>query len=122
MTYQSFLKVVLSLQKQSRVLDKLYEQKVDLYDFADPYNAIIQELIFEIYGEQGLDWFTWFCYENDFGQGTLEAWDENKNRICYGHESLWEYLEKHHSKEARLAQQDSNDQQPGEAVRKHSVA
>jgi hypothetical protein len=48
----------------------------------------------EIYGEEGVDWFSWFCYENDYGQGGLEAWDENKNPICYSFESLWEYLEK----------------------------
>jgi len=93
MTYEDFLKVTLQLQKQDRLISDVYKLNVDLFEFVDPYHQIISTLIKEIYGEQGLDWFGWFCYENDFGQGGLEAWDENEKPICYSHESLWEYLE-----------------------------
>jgi len=96
MTYENFLKLTLGLQKQDRIIDELYKHKVDLIEFADPYHQIISTLIREIYGEQGLDWFSWFCYENDYGQGGLEAWDEDKNPICYSHESLWQFLEENH--------------------------
>lgn len=94
MTYERFLKITLVLKRQDEIINRLYKNKVDLIDFVDPYHEIVTELIKEVYGEEGYDWFSWFCYENDFGSGTLEAWDENKNRICYSHESLWEYLEK----------------------------
>ena len=93
MTYERFLKVTLSIKKQDEVISDLYKQKVDLIDFVDPYHVIILELIQEIYGEEGYDWWSWFCYENDFGQKGLEAFDENKNPICYSFESLWEFLE-----------------------------
>lgn len=93
MTHENFLKITLELQKQERIVDNLYKNNVDLLEFIDPYHGLIHLLIKEIYGEEGVDWFSWFCYENDYGQGTLEAWDENKNRICYSHESLWEFLE-----------------------------
>ena len=93
MIYENFLKIILELQKQERIVDNLYKNNVDLLEFIDPYHGLIHLLIKEIYGEEGVDWFSWFCYENDYGQGTLEAWDENKNRICYSHESLWEFLE-----------------------------
>jgi hypothetical protein len=93
MTYENFLKVILQLQKQDRIIDNLYKNNVDLIEFVDPYYVIIQTLMKEIYGEEGVDWFNWFCYENDFGTKGLEAWDENKNRICYSHETLWQYLE-----------------------------
>lgn len=93
MTHENFLKITLELQKQERIIDNLYKNNVDLLEFIDPYHGLIHLLIKEIYGEEGVDWFSWFCYENDYGQGTLEAWDENKNRICYSHESLWEFLE-----------------------------
>jgi hypothetical protein len=49
-------------------------------------------LIKEIYGEKGLDWFSWFCYESEFGQ-KHGATDENDNPICYDWESLHLYLE-----------------------------
>jgi len=40
-----------------------------------------------------LDWWSWFCYENDFGQKGLEAWDADKKPICYDLKSLWEFLD-----------------------------
>lgn len=93
MEYSKFLRIILKLQKQSRIMETLYDNKIDLVEFTDLYESIISELIIEIYGEVGYDWFCWFCYENDFGQGTLQAWDENEDLICYSHESLWKYLE-----------------------------
>jgi hypothetical protein len=93
MTYKTFLEVTLQLQKQERVIDNLYKNNVDLNEFVDPYHKIVTILIEEIYGKEGLDWWSWFCYENDFGQKGLEAWDENKNPICFSFESLWEFLE-----------------------------
>jgi hypothetical protein len=93
MTYETFLKLTLELQRQERIVDDLYKNKIDLLEFIDPYHGLIHLLIKEIYGEEGVDWWSWFCYENDYGQKGLEAWDENKNRICYSLESLWEFLE-----------------------------
>ena len=93
MTYENFLKITLELQKQDRIIDNLHTINIDLLEFVDPYHMIISLLLKEVYGEKGLDWWSWFCYENDFGQGKLEAWDENKNPICYSLESLWEFLE-----------------------------
>ena len=119
MTYERFLKVILSLQKEDRTISTLYKNGVDLINFVEPYHNIITELIKEIYGEEGYEWFSWYCYESDFGQkdwstaplykmkedGTSEliheegearfgAYDEEGNPICYSHESLWEYLNK----------------------------
>jgi hypothetical protein len=102
MEYEDFLKVILGLQKENRVISELYDRNVDLIEFADPYHSIISTLLKSIYGEKGLDWFSWFCYENDFGQRvytdkdgnpTHGASDENGNPICYSFESLWEFLE-----------------------------
>jgi hypothetical protein len=102
MEYEDFLKVILGLQKENRVISELYDRNVDLIEFVDPYHGIIFVLFETIYGEKGLDWFTWFCYENDFGQKswtdsegnpTSGATDEKGNPICYSFESLWEFLE-----------------------------
>jgi len=93
MTYSTFLNVIQQLQKQDHVLQKLYKYNINLLDLVDPYHSIISDLIKEIYGEEGYDWFSWFCYENNYGKGELKAWDENKNNICYDVKTLWEYLE-----------------------------
>lgn len=115
MTYEQFLKVITELQKQDQVVSDLYKLKVDLIDFMDPYHSIINTLLKEIYGEVGYDWFSWFCYESDYGQKDWKllptigsdgviipstddtkfgAHDENGNPICYDVKSLWEYMEK----------------------------
>ena len=94
MTYENFLKVITAIEKQDKAVSALYDLKVDLVEWTDPYGVITGKLLEEIYGEEGVDWFNWYCYENNFGTGGLEAWDENKNPICYNTKSLWEYLEK----------------------------
>lgn len=98
MTYENFLRVILSLQKQDRIISDLYKKKIDLIDFVDPYHEIISVLIKEVYGELGYDWWSWYVYECDYGTKGLEAFDENKNRICYSHESLWQFLEQNYKK------------------------
>lgn len=119
MTYERFCKIVLGLQKEDRTIKNLYDNGVDLINFVDTYHSIINELIKEVYGEEGYEWFSWFCYESEFGQrdwskgdtyrmkedGTSElvhkdgevrygAYDKDGEPICYSIESLYEYLEK----------------------------
>lgn len=94
MTYERFLKITLGLKAQDEEVSKVFHMKIDLFDFVDPYQHIVSELIKEVYGDTGYDWWSWFCHENDYGEKGHGAWDENKNPICYSFESLWEYLEK----------------------------
>jgi hypothetical protein len=92
MTYSDFSVIVETLKKQSDLLNDLYHKNVDLFEIVDPYDVVIRTLLTEIYTAEGYDWFSWFCYENDFGTGTLDANDEN-GPICYDVKSLWEFLE-----------------------------
>lgn len=93
MTYDRFLKIGLELQKVQRVSNKLYDNGMDLTTFTNPYYTIISELLSEVYGDMGRDWFTWFCYENDFGAGGLTTYDKEGKEICYSFKSLYEYVE-----------------------------
>jgi len=97
MKYERFEKIVLELQEQDKVLTQLNNHNIDLANFIDPYFIIINELIQEVYGDEGYDWFSWFCWENNFGEGDLNAYDDN-TPICYSVNSLWEYLEENHNK------------------------
>lgn len=99
MNFEKFESIVLELKKQDKIQSKLYKCNVDLLDFIDPYHKIISELLIEVYGEEGYDWFSWFCYENNYGEKGLGAWDENKNPICQDIKGLWEYLE--HKKQTK---------------------
>jgi len=96
MTYENFLKIIL----KQEVLDEQIK-----IEFVDRYHEIISTLIKEIYGEEGYDWYSWFCYENDYGRkewstkdGKIEysATNEKGDPICYSFETLWEYLEENH--------------------------
>lgn len=116
MKYENFLKVIIAQRKLEQQLHKAYELKIDLLDFVDEYNIITKTLLIEIYGQEGYDWYSWFCWENDYGEkdwNTIKlerkedgkiverdqtklvhgATDENGNPICYSFQSLWEYLE-----------------------------
>lgn len=97
MTLEKFTSIVERLKAIDSDIVKLYTMKVDLMDFVDPLQSIISNLIEEVYGEEGQDWFSWFCYENHFGERFKEegprAWDKDKNPIMYDIESLWTYLE-----------------------------
>ena len=81
MKYEKFEKIINNLKIQDSIIDDLYSKKVDLIEFVNPYNYIIETFIEEIYGEEGYDWFIWFCYENDFGMGEFTANDDEGNPI-----------------------------------------
>jgi hypothetical protein len=123
MTYEKFLTVILRQQKMERQIMAAYDLNIDLIEFVDGYSEIINTLIEEIYGEDGLEWYSWFCCESEYGQrdwsktdsykvddngnmviehkaGEVRfgAHDENGNPICYSIESLWQYLEANHLK------------------------
>ncbi len=99
MTYETFLKITLQLQKNDRDLRELYKRNIDLIEFIEPWEKVISQLLTEVYSEEGYDWFSWFCYENDFGQKGVGAWDAEGNPICHSFESTWEYLETNYNKQ-----------------------
>lgn len=125
MEYSTFAEIILRLKNQQSISDAAYKLKIDLIDFNDDLNRIIDILIKEIYGEDGYDWFSWFCYESDFGEkdwsllpcykmvdgkmvkihdvGEIRAGasDEHGNPICYSIESTWQYLEENHTMEKK---------------------
>jgi len=94
MTYETFMKINERIKEQHEAIFDLSQKNIDLIEFVDPYHHIISDLIKEVYGNEGCDWWYWFIYDNDFGTGNLTANDENGNSICYDYQSLWEYLEK----------------------------
>jgi hypothetical protein len=117
MTPETFSAIILTIKNQSEKLSGLNSLGVDLVNFVDPYHDIINRCIKEFYGEDGLHWFEWFCYESDFGERDFSknpsykmvdgkaikvheageprwgATDKDGNPICHSILSTWEYLE-----------------------------
>ena len=136
MEYSRFAEIILRLKKQQEKSDAAYKLKIDLIDFNDDLNRIIDILIREVYGDEGYDWFSWFCYESDFGEkdwsllpcykmidgkmvriheeGEIRygASDEEGNPICHSIESTWEYLEANYSNNKKK----TNKPKKGESI------
>jgi hypothetical protein len=111
MTYENFLKVILTQKKMEEQVDAVYKMKIDLVEFVDDYHKMVEVLVKEVYGEEGWQWYSWFCWESNYGtkdwisrkllvDGKLVdhddpfgARDENGDPICYDFKSTWEYLE-----------------------------
>ena len=122
MEYSKFSEIVLRLKAHDERILKLSRLGVDLIELNDDLSTIISLLIEEVYGKEGLDWFSWFCWESDFGEkdwskhptykmiegkmvkvkeaGEVShgATDENGNPICHSIQSTWEYLEENHKR------------------------
>lgn len=99
MTYETFLEIITKIQENDRTHHKLWELNVNLIEFVDPYEKLVSILLTEIYSKEGYDWFSWFCYENDFGKRGVGAWDADGNPICVDVKSTWEYLEANYNKQ-----------------------
>ena len=122
MEYSKFSQIVLRLKRHDEDMSKAHKLGIDLHDMVDGLHQIISLLIEEVYGKEGLDWFSWFCYESDYGQKDWSkhpsyemvegkmvkvkesgeprygATDENGNPICHSIQSTWEYLEENYKK------------------------
>ena len=95
-TYETLLKIGLTLQKiQKRSFDLYKNYQIDLVNYEEDYELILSTCLKEIFNEDQLDWFEWFCWENDFGQKGLEARDKDGNLICQSWEGLYEILEEY---------------------------
>jgi len=92
MNYTEFLKIGLTLQKLSRRSQSLYKLGLDVVEFENPYHEVINDLLKQVFNEKQVDWVEWFFWENNFGQGGLEATDEKGNLICGGWEQLWNHI------------------------------
>jgi hypothetical protein len=78
MTYENFLKVILTQKKMEEKVSKAYKMKIDLMDFVDDYQTIVATLLKEIYGEEGYEWYSWFCWDNNYG---TKDWSKTRKLI-----------------------------------------
>lgn len=95
MEYKDFKKVIENIEHSHNNCLKAYDLNINLFEFDNKLLNSIDILLKSIYGEHGYDWIAWYCWENDFGKGGLDA-DDNGGPICYSLKSLWEYVEANH--------------------------
>ena len=98
MNYKDFKKMIDLMVFNHKNVGKACDIKLDIIEFTDDYNRVINLLLSVIMTEDGLDWFYWFLYEKDGIEGKIKkdmkAYDENKKEICKNVKELHEYLTK----------------------------
>lgn len=101
MTYEQFISILNLYEKVSNELSELHDIGFDFfegkYELSNSFYNLI-DVFFNIhYNKEGYDWINWFIFETDYGKKTeLTAKDENGEKICYSHESLYNFIEKNY--------------------------
>lgn len=91
MNFEQFKTLIETLQKVRDKYSKLYDLGIDTMNYEEDYQKIISLLMECAFNEDGKGWIDWYLYERiGFDGKVLNAWDENKNAICYNIESLWD--------------------------------
>ena len=91
MTYEQFLSIILNIQKADVMNDKLYALGVRLDETLSPLHVAIEILMETYFGKEGAEWISWYCWDNRFGAGGLQATIEDV-RVCHTLESLYEVV------------------------------
>jgi hypothetical protein len=94
MKQQVFTHILDKLRDNSKRIDELYELGIDLINFSDDSNEVINILLEVYYGKEGADWISWYLWEHDIKRGKYQATDKDGNLICYDDRSLWEEVER----------------------------
>ena len=93
MKLEVFTEIINKIIKQSDKVHALYELDIDLINYSDDHNSVINILLEVYYGKDGADWIGWYLWERD-PVGTIDQATTNDGKpICYDIQSLWEEVE-----------------------------
>jgi hypothetical protein len=93
MKLEVFTEIINKIIKQSDKEHALYALDVDLINYSDDHNSVIDILLEVYYGKEGTDWINWYLWERD-PLGTIDQATTNDGKpICYDVKSLWEEVE-----------------------------
>jgi len=93
MKLEVFTEIINKIIKQSDKVNALYELDIDLINYSDDHNSVINILLEVYYGKDGADWIGWYLWERD-PLGTIDQATTNDGKpICYDVKSLWEEVE-----------------------------
>ena len=94
MRQEVFTHILDKIRDKSKRIDDLYELGIDLINFSDDSNEVINILLEVYYGKEGADWIDWYLWEQNLKGGKDQATDKDGNPICYDDRSLWEEVER----------------------------
>jgi len=97
MNYDDFKAIINLMVTQSKNSRAAYKLGIDLMDFCETQNTLVNALWVQILTIEGKDWLDWFMYEKDYIEDgkinkSIQAWDEDGNEICKDLKGLYNYL------------------------------
>ncbi len=124
MQYQDFKSILLIYKKGTENISALGKIGMDLLESPYELSSILEHILMRSMGchytEEGLEWISWFIYENEWGkkkwkgplyyrnsEGNLVVSEEHNGYgahdskgvpVCYSIRSLYQYLQKSHLK------------------------
>jgi len=102
MTYEQFVSILTNYKRYNEIISEAYDVGFDLYEgkfsIVSQMEQIVETCFLSHYTEEGWEWISWFTFENQYGQGGLEARDENGNLIFQSYRGAYEELEKNYKK------------------------
>jgi hypothetical protein len=94
MDLKSFTKLIKGLQAYDKKVSNAYELGIDVLSFGDDYyKEVVQPLLKESFGSEGIEWIEWYVWGRDLRTGEIsKAWDENGKEICQNISSLYKTI------------------------------
>ena len=94
MTKHSFEKIILNLQAARMRSRELYKLGIDLMDYDERYEHVVDEFFRASFNSDQLGWIDWYLYEREGMDGKILKAHKNVGRkkveICHTIDSLWE--------------------------------
>lgn len=98
MTKEQFIEVIKFHKQSTDNLNEYYKMGLDLLDNknspVEPLFKVINILFDSIYTEEGVEWISWYIYDNNYGEMGLTAFD-GEIQICKNIDELYDYIQKY---------------------------
>jgi len=101
MTKELFEEIILKLQLMHEKGRKTYDLGIDLMEYTEPYERVIDVLLKSHFNNEQIGWIDWYLYErpsllkNGKPNKAYKAVGKKKVEICHTIDSLWETIQEY---------------------------
>ena len=98
MTKELFEEIILKLQLMHEKGRKTYDLGIDLMEYTEPYERMVDVLLKSHFNDEQIGWIDWYLYERPSltGKGkpnkAYKTAGKKKVEICHTIDSLWETI------------------------------
>ena len=101
MTKELFEEIILKLQLMHERGRKTYDLGIDLMEYTEPYERMVDVLLKSHFNDEQIGWIDWYLYERPSltGKGkpnkAYKTVGKKKVEICHTIDSLWETIQEY---------------------------